>query len=103
MRSRISMRGWVRRTVRRSVRPSHMSEISEKSDVLTEMEQNSTKNMKLYHLKDNSDISTQCLNSFSLGLWLKIPFAPMLKVETLTLIFETMRQKHETMRQRMRQ
>ena len=63
MRSRISIRGYVRRSVRPSVRPSvgpsvrpsHTSWISEK---WADFEQNSVRNMRLCHLKDNSETST---------------------------------------------
>ena len=64
MRSRISIRGCVcpsvgpsvRPSVCRSVRPSHTSWISEK---WAHFEQNSIRNMKLCHLKDNSETSTR--------------------------------------------
>ena len=55
MRSRISIRGCVCLSVRRSVRPSHMSWISEK---WADFEQNSVRNIRLCHLKDNSETST---------------------------------------------
>ena len=48
MHSRNSIRGYVRRSVGQSVRPSHKSWIS---DISTEMKQNSTKYMMLRHLK----------------------------------------------------
>ena len=38
---------------------SHMSSISEKSNISTLMEQNTTKNMKLYHLKGNWETSAR--------------------------------------------
>jgi len=40
--------------VRQLVRLSHTSRTSEKSNILTKMEQKSIENMELYHLKDNS-------------------------------------------------
>ena len=61
MRSRISIGGYVRPYVRRSVRPSvrrlvgqiiRRSHTSWISDILTEMKQNSAKNMILSHLED---------------------------------------------------
>ena len=64
MRSRISIRGCVcpsvrpsvRPSVGRSVRPSHTSWISEK---WAKFEQNSIRNMKVRHLKDDSKTSTR--------------------------------------------
>ena len=55
MRSRISIRGCVRPSVRPSVGRSHTSWISEK---WAEFEQNSIRTMKLSHLKDDSKTST---------------------------------------------
>ena len=56
-------------SVRPSVRPSHTNWIFEKSDISTKVEQKSTKNMKLYYLKDNYETSTRaelCETWFSL-------------------------------------
>ena len=47
----------VCRSVGPSVRRSHTSWISKKSDILTKMEQDSIKNTKLYHLTDSLEIS----------------------------------------------
>ena len=57
MRSRISIRGCVRRSVCRSVPvgPSHTRSISEK---WAKSEQNSIRNKKVCHLKDDSKTST---------------------------------------------
>ena len=68
MRSRISMRGYVRPSVgpsvRPSVRPSHTSWIS---DISTEMKQNSTENMILRHLKDiKAKIEQKSINNIKL-------------------------------------
>ena len=51
MRSPISIRGYVHP----SVFKSHMSWISGNSNILTNMEQNSAKNTKLYLMKENSE------------------------------------------------
>ena len=63
MRSRISIRVYVRPLVGLSldpfVGPSHTSWISQKSNILTKMKQNSITNMKLFHLKDNS-VTSSC-------------------------------------------
>ena len=72
MRSRISIRGCVRPSVRPSVRlpvESHMSWISEKSDLRGELEQNGTRNMKLYHYRTHlmSDLRQTC--SFLWHTW----------------------------------
>ena len=73
MRSRIYVRGYVRRSVRRSVRPSfrrsHTSWISEKYDISTKIEPNSTKNIKLCHLKDNSETSTRADRQNAFDVW----------------------------------
>ena len=58
MRSRISIRGCVRRSVGPSVRRSHTSWISEK---WAEFEQNSIRNKKVCHLKDYSKTSTRAV------------------------------------------
>ena len=52
-----------------SVRWSHTSWIFENSDSLIKMEQNSTKNMKLYHLKNNSEKSTRADRQNAFDVW----------------------------------
>ena len=80
MRSRISIRRYVRpsvcRSVRLSVRPSVQPSVTdelnfwyEKSNISTKMEQNSTKNMKLYHLRDNSETSTWADRQNASDVW----------------------------------
>ena len=66
MRSRISIRGCVRRSVRPSVRPLHTSWISAK---WAEFEQNSIRKIKLCHLKDNSETSTLADRQNASDVW----------------------------------
>ena len=56
-----------------SVRPSHPSSISEKSNFSTKMEQNSTKNIILSHLKDNkAKIEQKSINNIKSPI--EVPF-----------------------------
>ena len=57
---------FIRRSVSLSVCRSHTSWISEISNILTK---NSTKNMKLYHLKDNSETSTRADRQNASDVW----------------------------------
>ena len=75
---------FVGRSVRLSVRLSVTHKLNFwKSNDLTKIEQNSTKNMKLFHLKDNSETSTQADRQNASDVWtpsdlflLKPGFAP---------------------------
>ena len=62
MRTRISIGGYVRP----AGRPSHKFDIGK---ILTKMEQNSTKNIKLYHLKDNLETSTLADRQNASDVW----------------------------------